>query len=298
MISSATHECSFNKAGKFHAWDVDYLHVAEKTFQATIYQPEGAGPFPVIVDVHGGAWVRDDICRDEHVLMNRALAAMGIMVVAVDFRQGPQHHYPESVSDVNFAFRWVRAHATKFNGSSRCIGAFGSSSGGHLVLLNSICPNDPRYTAIPLDGVPRHSARPDYIILACPISDPQARMAYAQAIGNQSIVKFTRAYFSTTGSIEDGNPQRILEQCDSVRLPPALLLQGGADANGVVADQNISPAIQQRFADAYRAVGGRVQLELLPGAPHNFVNTNGVNFDSALTLIMTFVGQQLRAHSE
>ncbi len=38
----------------FHTQDVDYLQVDGKTFQATIYQPEGAGPFPAILDVHGG----------------------------------------------------------------------------------------------------------------------------------------------------------------------------------------------------------------------------------------------------
>src|SRR4051812_32270140 len=81
--------------------DVDYLHVDGKTFQATIYQPEGSGPFPAILDVHGGAWVREDVRRDEHPAMNRALAAMGMVVVAIDFRQSPQYRYPDSVADVN-----------------------------------------------------------------------------------------------------------------------------------------------------------------------------------------------------
>jgi acetyl esterase/lipase len=149
-----------------------------------------------------------------------------------------------------------------------------------------------------LNGAPQNSASPDYIILAYPISNPQARLAYAQQIGNQSIVKFTQAYFSTAGSMEDGNPQRLLEGCNPGKLPPALLLQGGADEKGVVADQNISPAIQQCFADAYRSAGGQIQLELLPSAPHNFVNANGVNLDFALTLIMTFIRQQFGAHAE
>jgi len=42
----------------FHTRDVDYLQVDGETFQATIYQPEGPGPFPALLDVHGGAWVR------------------------------------------------------------------------------------------------------------------------------------------------------------------------------------------------------------------------------------------------
>ena len=80
---------------------------------------------------------------------------------------------------------------------------------------------------------------------------------------------------------------------ESVKLPPVLLVQGSADANGVVRDRNVSPEIQQRFAASYKAAGGNLQLELLPGAPHNFVNTPGPHADRTLTLIRTFVEQQL-----
>src|SRR3989449_10474213 len=107
-----------------HTRDVDYLQVEGKTFQATIYQPEGPGPFPALLDIHGGAWVREDVRRDEHTLMNKALAAMGTVVVSVDFRQSSQHHYPDSVADVNFAIRWLRANASTVNASPQIVGAF------------------------------------------------------------------------------------------------------------------------------------------------------------------------------
>jgi acetyl esterase/lipase len=112
----------------FRTLDVDYLQVDGKTFQATIYQPEGPGPFPAILDVHGGAWTREDVRRDEHALLNRALAALGMVVVAIDFRQSPRYHYPASVADANFAMRWLRAHAARFNASPRIVGSFGSSN--------------------------------------------------------------------------------------------------------------------------------------------------------------------------
>jgi acetyl esterase len=274
----------------FNTRDVDYLQVDGKTFQATIYQPEGPGPFPAILDVHGGAWVREDKRRDEHALLDKALAAMGMVVVAIDYRQSDQHHYPDSVVDINFAMRWLRANASKFNASPRIVGVFGSSSGGHLVLLNVMRPSDPRYAAMPLAGI---SASPDYIILVYPISDPLARRAYAIEVGNNGPVKNTDIYFAPPGSIQDGNPQLILDHHESVKLPPALLLQGSADANGVVKDTNMSPVIQQRFAASYQAAGGRIQMELLPGAPHDFVNTAGPNLDRALVLMKPFIEQQL-----
>jgi acetyl esterase/lipase len=275
----------------FSVRDVDYLQIDGKTFQATIYQPDGPGPFPAILDVHGGAWVREDVRRDEHTPLAKALAAMGIVVVSIDHRQSAQHHYPDSVADINFAMRWLRANASKFNASPRMVGVFGSSSGGHLVLLNTMRPSDPRYAALPLATT--ESASPDYIILVYPISDPLARRAYAEGLGNSVPVKSTDIYFSPAGSLEEGNPQLILDRREPVQLPPALLLQGSADANGVVKDTNVSPAIQERFAASYRAAGGNIQLELLPGAPHNFVNMAGTNLDRALGLMKTFIQQQL-----
>lgn len=273
--------------------DVEYLQVDGKTFQATVYQPEGSGPFPVILDVHGGAWVREDVSRDEHSLLDKALAAMGIVVVAIDYRQSAQYHYPDSVADVNFALRWLRANASKFNGSSQIVGVLGSSSGGHLVLLNGLRPSDPRYAALPSAGFATKSASPDYIILVYPISDPLARRAYAAELGNNAPVKSTDIYFSPPGSIQEGNPQLILDRHEPIKLPPVLLLQGSADTNGVVKDTNVSPEIQQRFAASYSAAGGKMQLELLPGAPHNFVNMDGANLDRALGLMKTFIEQQL-----
>jgi len=50
----------------------------------------GHRPVPAILDVHGGAWVREDVRRDEHALMDTALAAKGLVVVAIDFRQSPR----------------------------------------------------------------------------------------------------------------------------------------------------------------------------------------------------------------
>ena len=273
--------------------DVEYLQVDGKSFQATVYQPEGSGPFPVMLDVHGGAWVREDVSRDEHAFMDRTLAAMGLVVVAIDYRQSANYHYPDSVADVNFALRWLRANAPRFNGSSQIVGVFGSSSGGHLVLLNALRPSDPRYAALPLGGLVTASAGPDYMILVYPISDPLARRAYAAGLGNNAPVKSTDIYFSVPGSIEEGNPQLILDRHEPIKLPPVLLIQGSADTNGAVKDTNVSPEIQRRFAASYGAAGGKIQLELLPAAPHNFVNMDGPNLDRALALMKIFIEKQL-----
>lgn len=279
----------------FHRHDVDYLRVGDQAFQATIYQPLGRGPFPALALVHGGAWTRREVRRDEHAVMHEALAAMGIVVVAVDFRQSERHHYPDSVADVNYAIRWVRKNAALFNVSARHVGAFGSSSGGHLVLLNSMRPAFADYACLPLEGMPPHSASPDFIILGYPISDPHARLAYARKTGNQAVVACTHRYFAPADSIFEGNPQHVLDRRQQARLPPGLLLQGSADAHGVIHDKNVSPEIQSRFADAYGHAGGEMRLAFMPGAPHNFFNATGPHLDAALRLMRDFINRQLAA---
>ncbi len=147
----------------------------------------------------------------------------GLVVVAVDFRQSPQHRYPTSVADVDFAIRWLRANASKFNASSQIVGAFGSSSGGHLLLLSSMRPADPRYAVLPLTGVSPDGASPDYIVLVYPMSNPLARRAYQQQADNPAVVKSFDVYFSPP-DLQKGNPQLILDRRAPVKLPPALLL--------------------------------------------------------------------------
>src|SRR5436189_38252 len=88
--------------------DVEYQNQSGKPWLARIYQPKGTGPFPSIVDVHGGAWHNGD--RTNNAGIDQALAARGILVAAVDFRQPPEAGYPASICDVNLAVRWLKTH--------------------------------------------------------------------------------------------------------------------------------------------------------------------------------------------
>src|SRR5512143_515768 len=103
--------------------DLDYQRLAGQPWLARVYQPKGSGPFPTIIDVHGGAWQNGD--RTNNAGVDRALAAKGIVVAAIDFRQPPEAGYPASICDVNLAVRWLKVHATEFNGKAT-VGAFGN----------------------------------------------------------------------------------------------------------------------------------------------------------------------------
>ncbi len=121
---------------------------AGRMLMARIYQPKGAGPFPTVLDLHGGAWNRKDRLAEEP--MDRALAASGLLVVAVDLTLAPEAPYPACVQDAHYAARWLKSKAATWNGDASKLGVYGSSSGGHVAELLALRPHDPRYGAIPL----------------------------------------------------------------------------------------------------------------------------------------------------
>jgi acetyl esterase len=82
---------------------------AGRMLMARIYQPNGAGPFPTILDLHGGAWNAKDRHAEEP--MDRALAASGVLVVAIDMTLAPEAPYPACVQDANYGVRWLKSKA-------------------------------------------------------------------------------------------------------------------------------------------------------------------------------------------
>ena len=67
--------------------DVAYLRHGDSELLARIYRPRGTGPFPMMIDLHGGAWCNGDRHNDK--LLCEALARSGVVVAALDFRQPP-----------------------------------------------------------------------------------------------------------------------------------------------------------------------------------------------------------------
>src|SRR6266478_7866065 len=141
--------------------DLAYQHEAGAPLLARLYRPIGAGPFPALIDVHGGAWASGD--RLNNAPLDEALAKSGIVVLAIDFRMPPQHRYPASIADVNLATRWLKAHAGEFGSRRDLVGGLGTSSGGHQLLLSMLKPTDPRYADLPFAEAPGEDATLPYV---------------------------------------------------------------------------------------------------------------------------------------
>ena len=270
-------------------WDVEFRKTPTRTLMARVYQPQGKGPFPVILDLHGGAW--NDKDRLANVPMDENVAASGVLVVAVDLRLAPEAPYPGSVQDANYAVRWLKHKAKEWNGDASRVGVIGSSTGGHIAELLAMRPDDARYNAHPLNEAPNVDASIAYVIARSPISDPHTRYLQAERRNREGMMNKTRRYFVPWESIFEGNPQQILERGEKVTLPPIFILQGDLD-------DNVIPAIQIKFAETYRKAGGECDLEVFEGCDHMWVAEPGPQTDKAHTMIRAFIARQLAVADE
>ena len=276
----------YNPAGQFDVeiTDLVYLERQSGSLGATIYHPRGEGPFPGLLDVHGGRWFLNDRSHDH--LMDSAFAASGIVVVAIDFRLAPQHPYPAQVVDTNYATRWMKAQSRQLNIDPASVGALGCSSGAHTVALSGMRPKDSRYRALPLPGGADVAASLRYMLCCWPVLDPHARYLWAREIGDHRLIGPTESYFPDHASLHEGNPQEVLERGEPVELPPTIIIQG-------TNDDNVPLFIPQKFEAAYRVAGGDIELELFAGMPHGFGNVPGAESERAIELMKDFIARQL-----
>ena len=260
-------------------------NAAGRQLMARIYSPEGKGSFPVLLDLHGGAWSRKDRFANEP--MDRAIAAGGMLVVAIDMTLSGEAPYPASVQDANYGVRWLKASAARWGGDVSTLGVLGSSSGGHIGLLLAMRPSDPRYNAIPMPtGTVKLDATFNYLATRAPVSDPYARFQVAGKIGKEDLVKANKAYFQPFENIHEGNPQEILDRKEKVTLPPLLIMHGGGD-------DHVLPVNQKKFADSWRAAGGDCTFQLFEGAEHEWVAKPGPQTDEAHRVVKGFIARQL-----
>ena len=259
---------------------------AGRMLMARIYQPKGAGPFPTVLDLHGGAWNRKDRLAEEP--MDRALAASGLLVVAVDLTLAPEAPYPACVQDANYAVRWLKAKAATWNGDTSKIGIYGSSSGGHVAELLAMRPRDPRYGSIPLAAAPDVDATVAWAALRSPISDTFARYENAERRHNEAMVKNNTVFFSPWQTIHESNPQEILERGEKATLVPFLIMQGALD-------DNVLPEVQEKFVKTYRGAGGDCDYRLFENSVHEWVAEPGPQTDKAREVVKAFIGRQLKA---
>lgn len=296
----------FDPAAPYEVEEVDVPFARPQGLEllARIYRPQGepAGRLAALVDVHGGAWTRLD--RTIGAPHGRALAACGLVVVAVDFRQGPSHQHPAAAADVAAGVRYVRANARRLGVDPTRVGLLGSSSGGQLALLVAVKPGAPEHAGTPivgpdgsLDAAPG-DASVAFVLVLYPVADPLARFRYAltreheppqpSGFNAAGLVASHRAYFPSEAAMAAASITRIVAAGEATALPPVWVAQPELD-------DNVPAAITEAFVRAYQEAGGPIEHAPFAGARHSFIQRPGPDTDKCVALMREFIGRQLRS---
>ena len=256
-----------SKAIDYDVEDVEYLRHGDQPLLARVFTPRGQGPFPALVEVHGGAWCMSDR-KTEH-LRHEFMASHGIVSIALDFRSGNEAKYPASVQDINYAVRWAKLNAGRLKTRPELVALSGQSSGGHLAMLVAMRPTDPRYSAIALPaGSPQLDASVPCVVMSWPVINPLSRYRHAKRAiergeeWGKSIVPRHDAYWRSEEAMAEGNPMLALERGEKAALPPAIWFQArGDDVHDYKDAESDFPGNEpQRFVANYRKAGGSIEL--------------------------------------
>ena len=294
----------FDPAGPYEVDETDtpFARPGGADLLARLYRPRVAAdrPLGAVVYVHGGAWARSD--RTGDAILCGALAASGVVVVALDFRQAPDHRFPIASADVAAGVRYARAHAERLHVDPARIGLLGSSSGGQLALLHAVKPDAPEAAGTPIvrpDGSldpAAGDARVAFVMALYPVADPLARYHYAlsreheppppSGFDAKRLIASHRAFFADEAAMEAASVTRLVGAGRATALPPVWVAQPDLD-------DNVPAAITEAFVKAYEGAGGRIERAHFPDARHGFAQQASPDTDRCVALVRDFIARQL-----
>ncbi len=257
-----------NETSEYTTEDIAYVRHGGEALMLRFLRPQGQGPFPLVVDLHGGAWTNGDLsgCQERDEVLVRA----GFATAALDFRHAGDG-YPTSLADINFAVRWLKSQSERLRIDAGRVGISGQSSGGHLAMLMAMRPLDLRYGGIELEaGAPSTTANVRCVAMTWPVINPLSRYRHALRLRDGAeppawtgnIPERHDLYWKTEDNMAEGNPLLALERGEAVEPPPALWVQGRPDEIHDYRDPDSALDLNEpeRFAARYRAAGGEIDI--------------------------------------
>lgn len=236
--------------------DIEYGQAGGEHLLLDASVPDGAGPFPIAILVHGGGWSRGDKSGLDEPGKGAditpwfaPLTAANFTWFSLNYRLAPDHRWPAGLEDVQTAVRWVKAHAADFKGDASRIALFGHSSGGHVVCLAAtLAAEDTRVQAVV-----------GFAAVTDLLADCERRGGLSTSLQKllgrpQEFTTESRILLADLSPINHVHPG----------LPPFLLLHGDADKSVPYAQ---SIAFQARL----HAAGVRCDLITIPGGPHGLL---------------------------
>jgi len=234
-----------------------------------LYRPVAAViPAPTLVYFHGGGWTIGDL--DTHDVLCRELAdESGCVVVAVDYRLGPEHRFPAAVDDALAATRWLQSQARSIGLDAARFAVGGDSAGGNLAAVVAIALRDDavapalRLQLLIYPGTDMRAVAPSH-----------THNGEGYLLTRDTITYFRSQYIDEQAHYEDWRASPLLHP-DLSRLPPALVLTAGFDP---LRDEGL------QFADALSAAGTPAQYLCFERQIHGFILMGRV-IDEATTAV-------------
>ena len=220
--------------------------------------PPTAGP--VLVYIHGGAWVIGDK-REQGIPMMHELAERGWVCVAINYRLSPKATWPDHVVDCKRALAWVREHVADYGGDPSFLAVSGGSAGGHLCALVALTPNEPAWQPGFEDADTSVDACVPFYGVHDVTGDPESSGLHGPGLVDllqRRVMKLTRS--EDAAVFEQASPERHVAET----APPMFVIQGANDTL-------VPPQVARRFVQRLRAVSRQPVAYLeLPCTQHAF----------------------------
>lgn len=240
--------------------DLFYVDNSHNPFQQLdLYVPQGEGPFPVVVWIHGGAWVAGD---KNHPPAVPLLVSQGFAVASINYRLAQHEPHPAQINDCKQAVRWLRRHAAQYKLDPNRIGAWGHSAGGHLTALLGTTGD---IAAVGDGNEPKDPTRETAVQAACDWAGPTDFASIASQQGANAELDFNDptgplAILMTGKSPAERNgasPVNRLSADDA----PLLIVHGKRDTVVPVAQSS-------ELADKMKPAGLQVECLIVPDEGH------------------------------
>ena len=227
-----------------------------------IYLPKTKGPYPVVILIHGGCWMKSTAARDQLRLLGTELAHQGIAVWSIGYRRVDEEGgaYPGIFQDVAKAIDLLPTNAAKYNLDASRVVAVGHSAGAHLALWAASRGQLPRTS--PLYAPDPFPIRT--VIAVGGLGDIERSGGVAGVCGPNIIAALL------------GQPSSARPDVYSDTSPSKLLPNGAKVVMITGAEDHVTPpAYSQTYVDEVKAVGGSAELVIVPDAAHFDVVTIG-----------------------
>jgi acetyl esterase/lipase len=229
--------------------DTEYGRAGNVSLKLDASIPDGEGPFPVAIAVHGGGWGSGDKAADITPLF-APLTDAKFTWFSINYRLAPAHRWPACLDDVRTAVGWVKAHAAEYKGDPNRVALIGYSAGGHLAFMAT--------------QLAEPSQRVQALVGLAPPTDFEQDLPQRGGLSKalQDLLDRPKDVDETSLKLirEIGPIHHIKKD-----LPPYLLLQGTADKT--------VPLVQtQNFAAKLREAGIACDIVTVEGAPHRFMD--------------------------